>query len=86
MKYYIKELIKIYSNEPSFFSKRKVESGITFLIAQSGMIFFLIHKYSSLSMGEFLLWSAMEFTVAGYVMNKIYTTVDKTKDNNDPKS
>ena len=71
MKYYIKELIKIYSNEPSFFSKKRIESGTAYIIGQLGMIFFLIHKYSSLSMGEFLLWSAMEFAIAGYVMNKI---------------
>jgi len=35
------------------------------------MIFFLLEKYSTLSMGEFLLWSATEFAVSGYIINKI---------------
>ena len=71
IKWGIKELFKIYSNSNSFFSKKRVESGIAFLIAQFGMIFFLIQKYQGLSMGEFLLWAGAEFAVSGYIINKI---------------
>jgi hypothetical protein len=71
IKWGIKELFKIYSNSNSFFSKKRVESGIAFLIAQFGMVFFLLQKYPTLTMGEFLLWAAAEFAVSGYIINKI---------------
>jgi uncharacterized protein HemX len=35
------------------------------------MIFFLMEKHSTLTMGEFLLWAAAEFAVSGYIINKI---------------
>lgn len=71
IKWGIKELIKIYSPKPSYFSKKRIESGVAFLIAQWGMIFFLLQKYETLSMGEFILWAAAEFAVSGYIINKI---------------
>jgi hypothetical protein len=67
----ITEIIRIYSEKPSFFSKKRIESGIAFIIAEWGMIFFLINKYSTLSMGEFLLWAAAEFAVSGYMISQI---------------
>lgn len=71
IKWLIKELIKIYSPKSSYFSKKRIESGLAFIIAQWGMIFFLLQKYETLSMGEFILWAAAEFTVSGYIINKI---------------
>jgi hypothetical protein len=71
IKWGITELLKIYSNSSSFFSKKRIESGMAFLIAQWGMIFFLMEKYPTLTMGEFLLWAAAEFAVSGYIISKI---------------
>ena len=71
VKWIFTEFMNIYSTKKSFFSKKRVESGIAFIIAQWGMIFFLLEKHSSLSMGEFLLWAAAEFAVSGYIINKI---------------
>lgn len=71
LKWFLKELRDIYSNKNSYFSKKRVESGIAFLIAQWGMIFFLLQKYQTLTMGEFILWAAAEFAVSGYIINKI---------------
>ena len=71
IKWFFKELLLIYSNKPSFFSKKRIESGLSFLIAQVGMVFFLAVKYDSISMGEFILWAGAEFAVAGYIINKI---------------
>ena len=71
IKWFFKELLLIYSNKPSFFSKKRIESGLSFLIAQVGMVFFLAAKYDSISMGEFILWAGAEFAVAGYIINKI---------------
>lgn len=71
IKWGIKELINIYSAKDSYFSKKRIESGLAFIIAQWGMIFFLLEKHSTLTMGEFLLWAAAEFAVSGYIINKI---------------
>ena len=67
----IKELIEIYSTEKSFFSKKRVESGLAFIIAQWGMIFFLLKKHSDLSMTDFVMWVAVEMAVAGYMVHQI---------------
>ena len=71
IKWVITEVVNIYSNKDSYFSKKRIESGIAFIIAQWGMITFLLHKMDTLSMGEFLLWAAAEFAVSGYIINKI---------------
>ena len=71
VKWFFGELLAMYSSKPSYFSKKRIESGVAFIIAQWGMIFFLLEKHSTLSMGEFLLWAAAEFAVSGYIINKI---------------
>lgn len=71
MKWMFKELLNVYSSKNSYFSKKRIESGLAFIIAQWGMIFFLLEKHATLSMGEFLLWAAAEFAVSGYIINKI---------------
>ena len=80
IKWGIKEMMNIYSSNPSFFSKKRIESGVAFLIAQFGMVFFLLQKYQGLSMGEFLLWAGAEFAVSGYIINKIQK--EKESDSN----
>lgn len=71
IKWFFKEIMNIYSAKSSYFSKKRIESGVAFVIAQWGMIFFLLEKHSTLSMGEFLLWAGAEFAVSGYIINKI---------------
>lgn len=71
LKWFIKELIKIYSNEPSFFSKKRIESGIAFMIAEWGAVFFLVEKLNDLSMSDFVLWICVQFAVAGYIIYRI---------------
>lgn len=70
-KWFVNEIGKMYSSKHSFFSKKRIESGIAFIISQWGMVFFLIEKHSTLDMGEFLLWAAAEFAVSGYMIHQI---------------
>lgn len=70
-KWFLSELVKMYSAKPSYFSKKRVESGIAFTVAQTGMIFFLCEHHHRLEMSEFLWWAAAEFAVAGYMINAI---------------
>lgn len=80
IKWGITELMNIYSAKDSYFSKKRIESGIAFIVAQWGMIFFLLEKHSTLSMGEFLLWAAAEFAVSGYIINKIQNEKKTTEE------
>mgnify|MGYP000382147137 CR=1 FL=1 len=83
IKWFFTEIINIYSTKKSYFSKKRIESGIAFVIAQWGMIFFLLEKHSTLNMGEFLLWASVEFAVAGWMVNRIQkeksTKTDETE-------
>lgn len=73
--FFIRELIKMYSNEESYFSKKRVESGVAFVIAQWGMVHWLVVQLTSdtckVSSSDIGLWSAIEFAICGYVINQI---------------
>ena len=71
IKFYVKELIKMYSGEESFFSKKRVESGVAFFIGQFGMVYFLIINISTLTATDMSLWAGIEFAVAGYMISQI---------------
>ncbi len=79
----VKELIKMYSSQDSFFSKKRIESGIAFIIAEYGLIHYLAIKISTMSTGDIVLWAAANFAVAGYSISKIQEE-KKTKDEKEP--
>ena len=71
IKWFITEIGKIYSGQESYFSKKRIESGVAFIIAQWAMVLFFITHLQTLTMGEFLLWATAEFAVSGYIINQI---------------
>lgn len=71
IKFALTEIIKIYSNKPSFFSKKRLESGIAFIIAQWGMIYFLLQKMPVMTASDLAIWASIEFAVSGYIINQI---------------
>lgn len=71
VKWVIVELVKVYSSQPSYFSKKRIESGIGFIIAEWGMIFFLIRRIDALDAYEFAVWASIQFLVAGYMVKQI---------------
>lgn len=77
---YLKELIAVYSDEPSYFSKKRLESGVSFLLGQLGMVSYIIANYSVMSVSEVLMWATLQFTISGYVM----THIQKEKQNSKP--
>jgi hypothetical protein len=81
IKWFISEISKMYSAKPSYFSKKRIESGVAFAIAQIGMVFFLIMKYETLLMSDFLWWAAAEFAVSGYIINAIQKEKNQTSAN-----
>jgi len=71
IKWGITEIIKIYSSSTSFFSKKRIESGIAFIIAQWGMVYWLIQKYESMTTSDLAIWAGIEFGVSGYILYQI---------------
>ena len=61
----------MYSNEESYFSKKRVESGISFVIGQFGMVFFLSQNIDLMSSSDLAIWASIEFAIAGYLINQI---------------
>ncbi len=73
-----KELIKMYSNKDSFFSKKRFESGIAFIILEWGMVHWICLNVGKISSSDLLIWASVNATVCGWVINKIQ---EEKKDN-----
>lgn len=71
IKWFISEIGKIYSNEDSYFSKKRIESGVAFIIGQWGMIYFLVKNITTMTTSDVAIWSGVEFALAGYMINQI---------------
>jgi hypothetical protein len=71
IKWFIKEMGKIYSTEDSYFSKKRIESGMAFAVGQFGMVYFLVQNVDTMTMQDMLMWSGTEFLMAGYTVNQI---------------
>lgn len=81
IKWFITEIGNLYTGKPSHFSKKRVESGIAFAVGQWGMIYFLLQNIQSMSTSDIVLWSGVEFAIAGYMLNQIQKeklSVDQT--------
>lgn len=70
-KWGIKEIINIYSNKDSFFSKKRIESGIAFIIMQWGMVMYFVEKHSTMDVYDLVIWAGVEGVICGYTINKI---------------
>jgi len=71
IRWFVTEIMKMYSSQKSFFSKKRVESGVAFLIAQMGMVYFLVKKIDTMDVYELSMWAGIEFLIAGYTVTQI---------------
>jgi hypothetical protein len=71
IKWLIREIKNLYSNEDSFFSKKRIESSIAFIVGQWGMIYFLTNNIENLTASDIVLWAGVEFAISGYIINAI---------------
>jgi hypothetical protein len=71
IKWFIKEIGEMYSSRKSYFSKKRIESGVAFAVAQWGMIFFLLEKHTEMTSSDLAIWAGIEFAVSGYIVNQI---------------
>ena len=71
IKWAIKELTNVYSTNKSFFSKKRLESGMAFLIGQFGMVYFLIQNHAGMTASDLAIWAGLEFAISGYMVTQI---------------
>ncbi len=71
IKWFITELVNLYTGKPSYFSKKRIESGIAFIIGQWGMIYFILENLPKMTTSDMVLWAGVEFAVSGYMVNQI---------------
>ena len=67
----INEVGNLYSDKPSHFSKKRIESGVAFIIGQWGMIYFLVNNIDDMTTSDLGIWSSIEFVMAGYTVYQI---------------
>lgn len=71
LKWFFRELVNVYSSKKSYFSKKRIESGVAFLVAQWGMVFFLLENHQKMTSSDMFIWAGVEFAVSGYMINQI---------------
>lgn len=71
LKWLLTEVAAIYSDKASFFSKKRLESGISFIVAQWGMIYWLINNVTAISASDLAIWAGIDLAVTGYMVNQI---------------
>lgn len=82
----ITELINVYSTKKSFFSKKRIESGVAFAVGQWGMIYFLIKTIDKMTSSDLFIWAGIEFAVSGYMINQIQKEKLKTGETDNSES
>lgn len=70
-KWFTKEIVKLYSNEESYFSKKRIESGFAFIVMEWGLIHWLILNITKLTVSEMILWASVNAAISGYMISKI---------------
>ena len=80
IKWAIKELMNVYSTNKSFFSKKRLESGMAFLIGQFGMVYFMLQNHATMTASDLAIWAGIEFAISGYMV----TQIQKEKKKDDP--
>jgi hypothetical protein len=71
IRWFITEVGKIYSGVESYFSKKRIESGIAFAVGEWGMIYFLLNNIEKLTSSDIVIWASVQFAIAGYIVREI---------------
>jgi len=71
IKWIIREFMKMYSNQDSYFSKKRFESSIAFISAVGVILCFIWTHRHTIENSELLADAALLFGIAGYTVNAI---------------
>lgn len=66
LQWHLKELDKMYSGEHSFYSKKRIESGIAFIVLQWGMVHWMILNVGKIPASEMAIWAGIEIGIITY--------------------
>lgn len=79
LKWHIKELAKTFSNQPSFYSSKRIERGVLFTNAILLLDFFYIKQYNDLSTTEALSIFGAQLVYAGFHVKQIQKETNSNK-------
>lgn len=82
-KWLCKELLAMYSNEPSYFSKKRFESSAAFVTAMAIVITHVYHDRMTITNSEILADATLLFLIAGYTVNQIQKEKTGTETTNE---
>lgn len=68
---FIIEINKMYSNGNSFYSKKRIESGLAFIIMEAGLIYWLCLNVHTLDVSSLLMWAGANALISGYNIRHI---------------
>jgi len=68
LKWIIQEIGKVMSGEPSFFSQKRVQQLLAFVIMEWGCIYWLIQKHAVMDTTDFCMWAAVNASITGYTL------------------
>lgn len=71
IKWFFSELLKVWSNEPSYFSKKRVESSMVFISVLITYIWFCIENLNVMSATDFTIVSGAMMVYGGYTVTQI---------------
>lgn len=67
----LKQLIATCSDEPSYFSKKRIQSWLLFDVALGSMVWWLFEHVHSMDYMEIIAFASVLFTAAGYQISTI---------------
>lgn len=70
-KWFTKEIVKLYSNEESYFSKKRIESGFAFMVLMYGFIHWMAMHVALITASDLFVWGTPLAFISGYMISKI---------------
>ena len=71
IKWFISEIGNIMSDEPSYFSQKRIQQLVAFIVLEWGAIYFLINKWATMSTSDFVLWATVQGSIAGFILHHV---------------
>ena len=69
IKWVITELVRMYSNKPSFFAYKRFQVGVAFITYQIGSRYALYNYVENIQ--DFAIWAAIELAICGFTLKEI---------------
>jgi hypothetical protein len=71
LKWFGNEILNLYSSKPSFFSKKRIESGVSFILGQIFMIAYFMTHIDTMEVPGMVAFVGVEFAIAGWNIHQI---------------